>query len=301
MNNTAYDRVDIVLPEYTLPNELSRRIAEISSNIMQMNPILVPLNRSTSHLFQEPSQYENETEPSENYENIFARSPTPITQLHHQEQDSEQYFRLPNLQSLIDNLSTGSNIQQLQLQCPICNQHIPMIQLPIHISEAHPVTYQLWLYMTMPTLYESLFADSNDGLIYEENTENANANALGILRDHDIDTMTYDQLLNLCDSIGYHKVGYTNEQKETICEDCVYDIELASQTPLCAICLNEFNETNETTENQESELEPDSHTESEPFILSRIQKCKHVFCKPCIYKWLDTNKTCPVCKQVPLE
>lgn len=183
---------------------------------------------------------------------------------------------------------TTSNILNLlennyQMECPLCQEHMHIMNMPIHMSEEHPITYQLWLYTMMPSF---LFNDQQ----HENNNENNNENDNEIFtpqaralfsqwfQDIDTDTMSYDQLLNLCDSIGYHEVGYNNAQKELLCESCM-DTNV-DQYPRCAICLTEFSEM-------------DSNIE-----LARLKKCQHVFCQSCIYQWLDTHKKCPVCNQI---
>lgn len=32
-----------------------------------------------------------------------------------------------------------------------------------------------------------------------------------------------------------------------------------------------------------------------------LLECSHVFCKPCIFEWLKTKRTCPICRAIPSE
>jgi hypothetical protein len=54
-------------------------------------------------------------------------------------------------------------------------------------------------------------------------------------------------------------------------EKCHLHISQEIISPICAICLNKPS-------------------------LSTKGECSHAFCKKCIYKWLYTNSTCPICR-----
>jgi len=188
---------------------------------------------------------------------------------------------------------TNDNLPPLsfEMQCPICNEPVHMLNIPMHMSEEHPITYQLWLYTMMPHLFQ-LQQDEND----TDNNSDVQIgtepfqleNLIGMVSNslfQDVDNMTYDELLNLCDTIGYHEVGYSEEEKETLCESCTPEevSEIIIKCPKCTICLTDFDE-------------PESDTESEIEIV-KLKKCKHAFCKTCIYQWFDKHKKCPVCVQ----
>ena len=51
--------------------------------------------------------------------------------------------------------------------------------------------------------------------------------------------------------------------------------------PECAICLEPFPTT--------------------PGPDLQLPLCGHVFCSPCITKWLQANKNCPMCRELVLE
>ncbi|KAG6746834.1 hypothetical protein POTOM_049204 [Populus tomentosa] len=101
----------------------------------------------------------------------------------------------------------------------------------------------------------------------------------------DIDHMTYEQLLELGDRIGYVNTGL----KEDEISSCVKKInpsiikELPSHLPMtlekkCSICQDEFEEADE---------------------LGKLD-CGHGFHIQCIKKWLAQKNTCPVCKTEPV-
>lgn len=131
--------------------------------------------------------------------------------------------------------------------CPLCGAHVTLDTYFVHLADAHPITYQLWLYFATP---DTDFGNSVD-----------------------IDGMSYDELLELCNQIGYHSVGLTESQKELATEP------IAEVTvPRCTICLSSY----------------DSNIGAEWVALRR---CRHAFCKECIFEWLTERKTCPVCVQ----
>lgn len=81
--------------------------------------------------------------------------------------------------------------------------------------------------------------------------------------------VSYESLLELCDAIGYHKVGVSDI-------DIVapkYDHLLLSKDWRCAICLDHST------------------------CVRKINQCNHIFCSCCIETWFSENKTCPICKQ----
>ncbi|KAL6313227.1 hypothetical protein AAG906_018693 [Vitis piasezkii] len=55
----------------------------------------------------------------------------------------------------------------------------------------------------------------------------------------------------------------------------LFDDELKARDSLCCVCLGEF------------EIKEELH---------QVPSCKHVFHADCIYHWLRTNSTCPLCR-----
>lgn len=126
-------------------------------------------------------------------------------------------------------------------ECPLCSASVTLETYFVHLAEAHPITYQLWLYFVTP-----------DAMV-------------------DTDTMSYDELLELCNQIGYHSVGLTETQKELATEPVT-----ETTIPRCTICLSSF----------------DGNVE-----WVALRRCRHAFCKECLFEWLNERKTCPVCIQ----
>ena len=89
----------------------------------------------------------------------------------------------------------------------------------------------------------------------------------------DVDNMTYEELLELENKIGYVKKGVSIEQKLSL------KIEQYSPNKIdckeCVICKELFKENE--------------------FI--RILNCSHVFHINCIDEWFKDNKICPICKK----
>ena len=94
-----------------------------------------------------------------------------------------------------------------------------------------------------------------------------------IENDIDVDNMTYEELLELENKIGYVKKGVSIEQKLSL------KIEQYSPNKIdckeCVICKELFKENE--------------------FI--RILNCSHVFHINCIDEWFKDNKICPICKK----
>ncbi|KAH8491838.1 hypothetical protein H0E87_021437 [Populus deltoides] len=101
----------------------------------------------------------------------------------------------------------------------------------------------------------------------------------------DIDHMTYEQLLDLGDRIGYVNTGL----KEDEISRCVKKInpsfikELSSHLPMvlekkCSICQDDYEEDGE---------------------VGKLD-CGHGFHIQCIKQWLGQKNTCPVCKTEPV-
>lgn len=88
----------------------------------------------------------------------------------------------------------------------------------------------------------------------------------------DIDNMTYEQLLELEEQIGYVNKGLSREEMQNIIKTKCVDNKLPQEQ--CIICQEGFNINEYVTE----------------------LKCKHCFHYECIIKWLEQNKQCPNCK-----
>ncbi|KRX04613.1 hypothetical protein PPERSA_04428 [Pseudocohnilembus persalinus] len=90
----------------------------------------------------------------------------------------------------------------------------------------------------------------------------------------DIDSMTYEQLLELQDKIGFVSKGLTKEQIKLISKQ-YYNEQMKKFGDVCTICYNDFQEKEKV----------------------RILNCEHIFHASCIKNWLKQEKTCPMCKK----
>ena len=85
---------------------------------------------------------------------------------------------------------------------------------------------------------------------------------------------SYEELIELCDYMGYHKEGIVNIEIATTQKN-VCDDDSIKQNDTCIICLEML------------------HSKD---TIRKINICGHIFCSGCIEKWLNENKTCPLCK-----
>lgn len=142
------------------------------------------------------------------------------------------------------------------MECPVCDQQIPANEFLLHALHEHPQFFAVWASFSMPT-----FAPAFVDYIMNQNEDEL-----------DLDNYSYEDLLQLCDQIGYHSVGVKNiDDVSTICSYTDVD-----KNWICSICL-------------ESSCENGSYR--------KITKCSHTFCDACIKPWLECHKSCPVCKQ----
>ena len=86
---------------------------------------------------------------------------------------------------------------------------------------------------------------------------------------------SYEELSQLCDSIGYVKINLSKE-------------DIDKYAPITIVCRNEEKDDDECTICLEK-----LYTK----ITRKIVNCKHLFCQSCIEKWFEEKSSCPVCKQ----
>ena len=96
----------------------------------------------------------------------------------------------------------------------------------------------------------------------------------------DVDNMSYEQLLALRDRIGVVKRGVeAHELHENTLEQALtaHDVRVLAQRDegQCRICCDDYEAAD---------------------VVRRLQ-CLHAFHSRCIDKWLEENRTCPICKQ----
>lgn len=161
---------------------------------------------------------------------------------------------------------------QFVVDCPICNSNVHLAAYHAHMLDAHPVAYMAMLSAYFPTTSDELLLQAFDNMSEMLGMENYAFTSQS--------PDTYEDLLELCDSIGYHHVGL-DEQEIDQAAPIVDDSSGASADACsffehCPICLDDLVACGK---------------------LRRMQACKHVFCSPCIEKWLREHKWCPVCKK----
>jgi hypothetical protein len=133
------------------------------------------------------------------------------------------------------------SLEDIYVQCPVCEEQIQATMFAQHTLYQHPHFFVVWASMNMPTVLQTDVDDEEE--------------------------LSYEYLLNLCDTIGYHKVGVKDiDMIAPKCNTC-------EKEEMCPICLESVNEPRKT------------------------EKCNHTFCSLCLEKWLSENKTCPLCIQ----
>lgn len=140
--------------------------------------------------------------------------------------------------------------------CDLCNENILVDSYLYHLMQYHP--------MTMAVMYSLYFPE----LAAEEIFPFLLNTALDSIVDH----MDYGSLQELCDTIGYHKVGISDIKSVS----SVKDKKAIHKEDTCPICM-------------------DLLDEKETVYVMNV--CNHSYCKECIETWLSENKTCPVCKK----
>eukprot|EP00828_Plagiopyla_frontata_P010119 TRINITY_DN15303_c0_g1_i1.p4 TRINITY_DN15303_c0_g1~~TRINITY_DN15303_c0_g1_i1.p4 ORF type:complete len:108 (+),score=17.60 TRINITY_DN15303_c0_g1_i1:498-821(+) len=88
------------------------------------------------------------------------------------------------------------------------------------------------------------------------------------------DQMTYEQLLELQEQIGYVNKGLTEEEIDKI-PTVEYSPNEQFDQDICAVCQCQWEQGD----------------------LLKTLHCNHNYHAQCIDEWLKKNKNCPVCKQ----
>jgi hypothetical protein len=138
---------------------------------------------------------------------------------------------------------------QLHVNCPVCDDQISMDALIPHLMIAHPRFFVVWSSYTLPGM---MLNDTIDEDLFND----------------------YNYLMNLCESIGYHKEGITDIEEVA---PLTVQEQNNAHNEKCPICMEEL-------------------YQNDPSVRV-VKKCNHGFCADCIEKWLKENKTCPICVQ----
>jgi hypothetical protein len=110
--------------------------------------------------------------------------------------------------------------------------------------------------------------------------------AMGLLG-HDVDEMSYEQLLELQERIGFVSKGLTNDQIDR----CVELRSAPNDTQeVCAICQEDLREVEAAPSRSEVRDGAPAPT------CAQIRSCSHVFHHSCLRTWLAASKSCPLCK-----
>ena len=143
--------------------------------------------------------------------------------------------------------------------CPVCGITVDIHSVFMHLFVDHSDFLLVWVSLMNP--------EEPDDFVIEHylNLYSLAGNA------HPQDEYTYYS--ELCDYIGYHKVGVKEIDVVAPVVTC------ASETTCdtCAICLENIHNSDN---------------------IRVIDICKHMYCASCIERWLSENKTCPICKMI---
>lgn len=154
------------------------------------------------------------------------------------------------------------------VDCPICTQEVGITEYHSHLLEDHPVAYVTMLATYAPTWTPTMLWDTVHQFYH---------GALPHDDDGDEYDNTYEQLLELCDHIGYHRVGVEQHDMDHVAPIVPLNAASSSADANCPICLEAFLEVRGP--------------------LRCLTVCKHAFCSTCIGRWLKEHKTCPICKK----
>lgn len=142
--------------------------------------------------------------------------------------------------------------------CPVCERDVLADEFMLHAMYNHPQFFVVWASFSLPTLAP------NFALL---------ANTLQEEYDHDeFENMEYEELLELCNMVGYHKIGVKNVDEVAP----LSDKGLLDSDWKCTICLDAADSIQD---------------------VRKITECGHCFCSQCIEKWFEENRSCPVCKK----
>lgn len=182
-------------------------------------------------------------------------------------------------------ITNNMNTNDYDFICPICNETLHTIEAASHLVYEHS---RLFVSLTS-SFYPTASIDEIRNVISlvrppsSQNISRSNSetnmrdiiNRLIFSEDDDMNMPTYEDLLQLCDHLGYHKKGIENVDHVAPVFEAPYRELFIDQSDTCRICL-----------------EPLCSIET----VRKINKCDHIFCASCIETWFKENKNCPLCK-----
>jgi hypothetical protein len=228
--------------------------------------------------YEEEEEEETEEEPSyshnDPHEEQFDSNFNDLRDLYNIHRTNESAYDMISSNPQILN-SEGTDM----LKCPICDEWHHISDVSGHMMNQHSGLYISLIVLMNPSInihnvsdvISNYYALRNN--MYQDRLR-AYSTIQNLMFQEDDETPSYEDLLDLCNHIGYHKPGIENI-------DAVSSIltkeEQATDTKeddTCRICL-------ESLRGQQD--------------LRKIKKCSHIFCGECIQTWLTENKTCPLC------
>lgn len=156
------------------------------------------------------------------------------------------------------------------LECPCCMQLLPNDEFLIHAFENHPEFFVVLQNFTSP--FQALYIQELEN---EYMTSLARQYRLVEPAPELEENETYEELLHLCEQLGSVKIGVSDEKIAT--ETTLHRVHGSFCCPICLADGKELKSSGVTG-------------------VRKIKVCRHAFCKPCIDKWFEENKTCPLCK-----
>lgn len=155
------------------------------------------------------------------------------------------------------------------MMCPLCNDIVEMIEFHEHLLLFHTTTYL--------TMFATHFPGLSEDQIWEIIT-NANTSVISANMEDIFESNSYESLLQLCDDIGYHYIGVSENDIDIVAPYTEWkdDVETNRNQTKCPICLDDFITGNN---------------------YRKLKECGHMYCDECLSIWFKEHKTCPICKK----
>lgn len=146
------------------------------------------------------------------------------------------------------------------LECPVCGELLHTSQVSHHIMYQHSSFFlSMNVFMNPRITLEDL-----QSIVQQTNTLQT---VQRLMMDEE---PSYEDLLSLCDQIGYCKPGIQDPDEVAP----IVEKEVLVEEQRCCICLEDLREAES---------------------IRKIKQCQHLFCSACIVKWFEENRTCPLC------